>query len=73
MEEVCRRSISYVKIGSIKHILCLLNNFDENIGFRFESEVKGTLPFLDVSLGRNGGELTATVYRKKTNNDIEAR
>ena len=43
------------------------------MGFRFESEVKGTLPFLDVSLGRNGRELTATVYRKKTNNDIEAR
>ena len=66
-------TISYVKIGSIKHVLCLLNSFDENMRFRYESEVKGTLPFLDVLLGRNGRELTATVYRKKTNNDIEAR
>ena len=31
---------------------------------------KGTLPFLDVLLCRNGRELTTTVYRKKTNNDI---
>ena len=63
-------TISYVKIGSIKHILSLLNSFDENIQFTFESENKGTLPFLDVLLCRNGRELTTTVYRKKTNNDI---
>ena len=61
---------SYVKIGSIKHILSLLNSFDENIHFTFESENKGTLPFLDVLLCRNGRELTTTVYRKKTNDDI---
>ena len=63
-------TISYVKIGSIKHILSLLNSFDENIQFTFESENKDTLPFLDVLLCRNGRELTTTVYRKKTNNDI---
>ena len=63
-------TISYVKIGSIKHVLCLLNSFDENIQFTFESESKGTLPFLDLLLCRNGRELTTTVYRKKTNNDI---
>ena len=34
------------------------------------SENKGTLPFLDVLLCRNGRELTTAVYRKKTNNDI---
>ena len=61
---------SYVKIGSIKHVLCLLNSFDENIQFTFESESKDTLPFLDVLLCRNGRELTATVYRKKTNYGI---
>ena len=60
----------YVKIGSIKHISSLLNSFHENIQFTFESENKGTLPFLDVLLCRNGSELTTTVYRKKTNNDI---
>ena len=63
-------TISYVKIGSIKYVLCLLNSFDENIQFSFESESKGTLPFLDVLLCRNGRELTTTVYRKKINNDI---
>ena len=68
MEEVY--TIWYVKIGSIKHVLCFLNSFDENIQFTFESESKGTLPFLGVLLWRNGRELTITVYRKKRNNDI---
>ena len=58
-------TISYVKIGSIKYILSLLNSFDESIQFTFESENKGTLPFLDVLLCRNGRELITTVYRKK--------
>ena len=31
---------------------------------------KGTLPFLDMLLCRNGTELTTTAYRKKTNKDI---
>ena len=52
------------------NILSLLNSFDENMQFTFESENKGTLPFLDVLLCRNGRELTTTVYRKKTNNGI---
>ena len=43
-----------------------LNSFDENIQCIFESESKGTLPFLDVLLCRNNRELTTTVYRKKT-------
>ena len=47
-----------------------MNSFDENIQFTSESESKGTLPFLDLLLCRNGRELTTTVYRKKTNNDI---
>ena len=47
-----------------------LNSFDENIQFTFESESKGTLPFLDVLLCRNRRELTTTVYRKKAYNDI---
>ena len=63
-------TISYVKIGSIKHVLCLLNSFYENIQFTFESEGKGTLPFLDVLSCRNGRELTTTIYRKKTNDDV---
>ena len=38
-------TISYVKIGSIKHILSLLNSFDENIQSILKSDNKGTLPF----------------------------
>ena len=63
-------TIPYVKTGSIRHKLSLLNSFDENIQFTFESENKGRLPFLDVLLCRNGRELTTTVYRKKTDNNI---
>ena len=46
-----------------------MNSFDENIQFTFEAENKITLPFLDVSLCRNGAQHTTTVYRKNTNND----
>ena len=46
-----------------------MNTFNENIKFTFEAENKGTLPFLDVLLCRNGAEHTITVYRKNTNND----
>ena len=45
-------------IGSM---LSLLNRFDENKQLTFESESKGTLPFLDVLLCRNSRELTTTV------------
>ena len=38
-------TISYVKIGSIKHILSLLNSFDENMQSILKSDNKGTLPF----------------------------
>ena len=69
----CRRyvddTISYLKIGPIKHILSLINSFDENIRFTFEAENIGILPFLDALLCRNGAEHTTTVYRKNTNND----
>ena len=59
-------TISYVKTGSIKHILSLLNSFDKSIQFKFESENKDKLPFLDVLLCRKGRIITTTVYRKKT-------
>lgn len=51
-------TISYVKNSSIKHVLSLLNSFDENIQFTFETENKSTFPFLDVLLRRNRAELT---------------
>ena len=46
--------------SSIKNMSSLLNSFDENIQFTFESENKGTLPFLDVLICRNGRELMKT-------------
>ena len=63
-------AISYVKIGSIKHVLCLLYSFDQNIQFTFESASKGTSTFLYVFLCRNGRELATKVYRNKTNSGI---
>ena len=51
-------TISYVKIGSIKHVLSLLNSFDENLQFTFETENTCTFPFLDVLLRRNRAKLT---------------
>ena len=54
-------TISYVKIGSIKHTLPSWNSFEENIQFTFGYENKSTLPFLDVLLCRNGREITTTV------------
>ena len=51
-------TISYVKIGSIKHVLSLLNSFDENLQFTFETENTCTFPFLDVLLRRNHAKLT---------------
>ena len=47
-------TISYVKIDSIKHVLCLLNSFDKTMQFTFEPESKSALPFLDVLLCING-------------------
>ena len=52
------QTLQYVKIGSIKYMLSLLNSFDENIEFTFETENKSKLTFLNVSLFRNSAELT---------------
>ena len=41
-----------------------------NFLYTFEPENKGTLPVLDMSLSRNGRELTTTIYKKKINLDI---
>ena len=63
-------TICFIKIGSVNNILSVLNSFDMNIEFTYETENEGKLPFLDVILIRKGNDITTTVYRKATNNDV---
>ena len=63
-------TISFVKLGTINHIIAKLKSFDNNIRFTFEEEEKGTLPFLDVLICRKGNSIVTNVFRKPTNNDI---
>ena len=63
-------TISFVKLGSINYIITKLNSFDKNIQFTFEEEGKGTLPFLDILIQRNGNSIMTTIFRKPTNNAI---
>ena len=57
--------ISFVKLGTINYIITNLNSFDNNIQFTFEEEDKGTLPFLNVLIRRNGNSIVTTVFRNK--------
>ena len=43
-------TITFVKIGTVDHILSMLNNFDPNIQFTYETEYNFKLAFLDVML-----------------------
>ena len=62
--------ICFVKIGTTEFIISLLNSFDENIQFTFEEENDETIPFLDILIGRKRNDITATVYRTSTCNDV---
>ena len=55
---------------AVDHILTVLNSFDPNIQFTYETEENSELPFLDVMLCRKDNKLVCSVYRKSTNNDI---
>ena len=57
--------ISFVKLGTINYIITNLNSFDNNIQFTFEEEDKGTLPFLNVLIRRNGNSIVTTAFRNK--------
>ena len=57
-------TITFVKIGTVDHILSMLNNFDPNIQFTYETEYNFKLAFLDVMLYRDGENAVTTVYRK---------
>ena len=43
-----------------------LNSKHKNINFTMELEKDGTLPFLDMLIDRNNGQITTSVYRKPT-------
>ena len=58
-------TISFVKLGTINYIITNLNSFDNNIQFTFEEDDKGTLPFLNVLIRRNGNSIVKTVFRNK--------
>ena len=60
-------TITFIKMGTVDHILSMLNNFHPNIQFTYETEYNFKLAFLDVILGRDGENIVTTVYRKVTN------
>ena len=43
-----------------------INNIEESIKFTVEQEVDNAIPFLDVLIVRNNGQLTTKAYRKPT-------
>ena len=57
-------TITFIKIGSAKYLLSILNSFHPNIGFTYETQVNSKLEFLDVLLLREGQNIVTTVCRK---------
>ncbi|CAF1678812.1 unnamed protein product, partial [Adineta ricciae] len=51
----------------------LLNTFHPCIKFTVESEIHGTIPFLDVTVKRHNDGFDTTVYRKKTTTKLMAK
>ena len=64
-------TFTFVKKGKLDTVLNALNAFHQDIKFTHETEVNGSIPFLDVKIQRNpDGRFTTSVYRKKTNSNI---
>ncbi len=55
-----------VKRGDTEKILEKLNGMSEKIKFTCEEEKNGQLPFLDLLLEREDGEVVFDIYRKPT-------
>ena len=60
----------FVKIGTTKFIISVLNSFEKNTQFTFEEGNDETIPFLDNFISRKRNDITAAVYRKSTCNVI---
>ena len=63
-------TITFADTEAIDHILTVLNSFDPNIQFTYETKENSKLPFLYVMLCRKDNKLVCSVYRKSANNDI---
>ena len=63
-------TITVIKIGTVDHILSMLNNFHPNIQFTYEKKYNLNLAFLDVMPCIDGANIVATVYRTVTNADV---
>ena len=63
-------TITLVKIGTVDHILSMLNNVNPNIQFTYGTEYNFKLAFLDIMLCRDGKNIVPTVYRKVTSADV---
>ena len=59
-------TLAVVKEGTEDIILQVLNNEHGSIRFTCEKEVEGRIPFLDVDLKREDGEIRRKVFRKST-------
>ena len=62
-------TISFVKLGTINHIITKLNSFDNNIQFTFEVDKEHYL-FKNVLIRRKCNSIVTTIFPKHTHNDI---
>ena len=63
-------TITFVKTGTVDHILSVLNNFHSNIQFTYKRECNFKLGSLDVMLCRDEENIVTTVSRKVTSADV---
>ena len=54
-------TIATIKLTSIDYALMILNTFQKNIKFTYESEINRKISFLDVLLIRKNGTLEITI------------
>ena len=57
-------------VGTVYHILSMLNSFHPNTQFTYETEYSFKLAFVHVMLCRDGENVVTTAYRKVTNADL---
>ena len=57
-------TITFVKTGTVDHILSVLNNFHPNIQFTYELQYNFKLSLLDVMLCRDGENIVTIIFEK---------
>ena len=64
-------TLSYIKTDSMDHVLKMLNGFHRNIQSTYKVVTDSKISFLDVLVILDASNnISTTVYRKSTNNDI---